>query len=192
MPGGTSKAERFLEHLEPLRGPLEGYCRRSLRNPDVIQDVLQSAIAEAYRDFHLYAQGTNFRAWIFTYVHGAIQNANRRHQRLSHEALPPDVPGKDTGFLDSDLPLHRLLLEDPDHVLEQCDTVLAETLRDLHPQERSVLLLQAIGDFKYREIAEILQVPIGTVMSSLARCRARLRERLAEYGREHGLLRPEE
>jgi RNA polymerase sigma-70 factor (ECF subfamily) len=69
---------------------------------------------------------------------------------------------------------------------------LAQAVRELAPVERAVLLLQAIGEFKYREIAEILQVPIGTVMSTLARSRLRLRQRLVQYGEEHGLLKPGE
>jgi RNA polymerase sigma-70 factor (ECF subfamily) len=58
--------------------------------------------------------------------------------------------------------------------------------------ERSTLLLKAVAGFKYREIAEILELPMGTVMSALSRARQRLRHELAEYGREHGLLTPEQ
>jgi RNA polymerase sigma-70 factor (ECF subfamily) len=61
----------------------------------------------------------------------------------------------------------------------------------LNPLERSVLLLRAIGDFKYREIAEVLEVPIGSVMSALSRGRQRLRLRLVESGRDHWLLNGE-
>ena len=63
---------------------------------------------------------------------------------------------------------------------------------ELPALERAALLLQALGEFKYREIAAILQVPIGTVMSGLARCRLRLRRQLIEYGKKRGLLKPEE
>ena len=89
-----------------------------------------------------------------------------------------------------DEPLLKVLLDDPDPVLEQCEAVVAQAVRELAPLERAVLLLQAIGEFKYREIAEILQVPIGTVMSTLARSRVRLRQRLVQYGEEYGLLKP--
>lgn len=183
------KADRFLEHLEPLQGPLEGYCRRSLLSAEAVPDVLQNAVANAYRDFHLYAEGTNFRAWIFCYVHHEIQNANRGLRRDRHEALPAELPGAESSHLPANLALHRLLLDDPDEVLEQCDAMLAEKIRALKPVERAVLLLHAIGEFKYSEIAHILQIPIGSVMSSLSRCRSRLRQELAEFGREKGLLK---
>jgi RNA polymerase sigma-70 factor (ECF subfamily) len=187
-----TKAENFLSHLEPLRGGLEAYCRRSLRAVNDVPDVLQSAIANAYRDFHLYAEGTNFRAWIFRYVHLEIQNWNRKHDRTRHEELPADLSVEDAWQLALDEPLFKILLDDPDLILDRCDAVLSEAVRALSSLERSVLLLHAVGAFKYREIADILQVPIGTVMSSLARCRLRLRQRLVEYGVERGLLKPEE
>ena len=187
-----ARDESFLRHLEPLQGALEAYCRRSLHDPNAVPDVLQSAIANAYRDFHLYAEGTNFRAWIFRYVHLEIQNWNRKHERTQHKELPADLSVEDAWQLTLDEPLFKVLLDDPDLILDRCDAVLSEAVNALPPTERSVLLLQAVGEFKYREIADILQVPIGTVMSSLARCRLRLRQRLVAYGVERGLLKPEE
>jgi RNA polymerase sigma-70 factor, ECF subfamily len=187
----ASKADRFLEHLEPLRGPLEGFCRRALWDPGAVPDVLQSAVANAYRDFHLYAQGTNFRAWIFAYVHREVLNANRRARRTRHAELPPELEAGGPAALEPDRRLEELLLDDPERVLDECDEALAEMVRGLPPRERAALLLQAVGGFKYREIAEILRGPVGTVMSSLARCQARLRRQLAEFGQARGLLRPE-
>ena len=192
MSKGRTKAENFMRHLEPLQGALEAYCRRSLHDPNSVRDVLQSAIANAYRDFHLYVEGTNFRAWIFRYAHLETLNSNRKYARTRHEELPADLSVEDTWQLALDEPLFKVLLDDPDPVLDQCDTALARAVRELAPLERAVLLLQAIGEFKYREMAEILQVPIGTVMSTLARSRVRLRQRLVQYGEEHSLLRPGE
>jgi RNA polymerase sigma-70 factor, ECF subfamily len=189
---GRAKAENFMRHLEPLQGALEAYCRRSLNDPNAVRDVLQSAVANAFRDFHLYVEGTNFRAWVFRYVHLETLNCNRKHARTRHEKLPADLPVEDAWQMALDEPLLTILLADPDLVLDQCDAVLAQAVRELAPLERAVLLLQAIGEFKYREIAEILQVPIGTVMSTLARSRVGLRQRLVQYGEEHGLLKPGE
>jgi len=152
--------------------------------------VLQSAIANTYRDFDLYVEGTNFRAWIFRYVNGEIRNANRRAAKapgsLGDQADQFFSGGDSTPNLSSE----RLeaLREDPDAVLDHCDEVLAEAIRALPERERSVVLLRAIGDFKYREMAEILEIPLGTVMTSLSRARQRLRERLAAFGAERGLI----
>jgi RNA polymerase sigma-70 factor, ECF subfamily len=187
---GRAKAENFMRHLELLQGALEAYCRRSLYDTSDVRDVLQGAVANAYRDFHLYVEGTNFRAWIFRYVHLEMLNCNRKYARTRHEELPAELSVEDEWQLALDEPLLKILLDDPDPILEQCDAVLAQAVRELATVERGVLLLQAIGEFKYREIAEILQVPIGTVMSTLARSRLRLRQQLVQCGVEHGLLKP--
>jgi RNA polymerase sigma-70 factor (ECF subfamily) len=188
-----TKPENFLRHLEPLRGALEAYCCRSLRDPSEVEDVLQTAIANAYRDFHLYVEGTNFRAWIFRYLNGEILNANRRAGRLPRTVgTLAELPVEETWQMALDQPLAAALRDDPDAVLDQCDQVLAEAVRELPPQEQAVLLLRAIGEFKYREVAQILGIPLGTVMTCLSRGRQRLRERLLDYGREHGLLRLDE
>ncbi len=184
-----AKAESFLRHLEPLQGALEAYGRRVLRDPGEIEDVLQAAIANAYRDFDLYVEGTNFRAWIFRYVNGELLNANRRTARgPTTVASLAEVPVEETLEMPAGTVLIDALRDDPDAVLEHCDDVLAGAIRDLPPRERAVVLLRAIGEFKYREMAEILGVPLGSVMTSLSRGRLRIRERLAEYGREQGLL----
>jgi len=187
-----AKGERFLRQLEPLQRALEAYCRRSLHDPNGVLDVLQTSVACTFRDFHLYVEGTNFRAWIFRYLHLEIQNANRKHRRDRHENLPADLSVEETWNLVLDEPLLQVLLDDPKAILDECDSALAEAIGSLASQERSILLLHAIGEFKYREIADILQVPIGTVMSGLSRCRLRLRERLVKFGDERGILKPEE
>jgi DNA-directed RNA polymerase specialized sigma24 family protein len=131
------KAERFLRHLEPLQAALEAYCRRSLYDPNGALDVLQSAVASTFRDFHLYVEGTNFRAWIFRYVHLEIQNANRKHRRDRHEELPADLSVEEAWNLVLDEPLLQVLLDDPDAILDECDTALTEAIGSLAPQERS-------------------------------------------------------
>ncbi|MCI0682657.1 MAG: sigma-70 family RNA polymerase sigma factor [Gemmataceae bacterium] len=178
-----------MRHLEPLQASLEAYCRRSLNHGDAIADVLQSAVANAFRDFDRYAEGTDFRAWMFRYVHLEILNTNRKSARLGHAERPPEVAVEDIWQLALTEPLAKVLLDDPEPILDQCDAAVSEAVRELPALERSVLLLRTIGEFKYRETAEILQIPIGTVMSALARGRSRLRERLLSYAEKQGLLR---
>ena len=109
-----------MQHLEPLQGALEAYCRRLLQDRNDVLDVLQSAIANAYRDFHLYVEGTNFRAWIFRYVHLETLNANRKHRRDRHEELPGDTAGEDAWETTLDERLFKALLDDPEAVLDRC------------------------------------------------------------------------
>lgn len=186
MSGGPARARRFLAHLEPLQAALEAYCRRNINDPNEAEDALQAALAKAFEDFHLYVENTNFRAWIFRYLNYEILNRNRASQpgRLAHG----EVPGRESwDSLVGDEMLQRLH-EAPEVVLDQCDEIVAAAVRDLPPVERSVLLLRAIGEFKYREIAEIVELPIGSVMGYLGRSRATLRRRLMDYCREQGLI----
>ncbi len=188
----SAKAERYLQHLEPLQGALETYCRHSLQDPNLVEDVLQSVVANTFRDFHRYVEGTNFRAWIFRYLNLEIYARNRRYQRSRHQSLLEEPPIEETWELAVNEPLLEILLEAPDAVLDRCDQSLADAVNQLSSLERSVLLLRAVGDFKYREIAEVLDVPIGSVMSALSRGRQHLRLRLVEYGRDHGLLKQDD
>ncbi len=180
-----TKAERFVAHLEPLQRQLSVYCARALNRRGESEDVLQSAVANAFRDFDKYSEGTNFKAWMYRYVTLEILNRNRAAGRLavpsgSHE--PVHEPALHDSFrLES-------LLDAPEIVLDHCDDVVAVCVRQLTELERKILLLRAVGDFKYREIAEILDIPIGTVMGLLSRARDQLRTGLLEYGRDHGLL----
>jgi len=185
-----NRAARFLQHLEPLKAALEAYCRRSVHDPNALEDVLQEAIGKAYRDFQLYAEGTNFRAWIFRYLNLEIYAGNRAFHRERREALTDEPTVEEVWEHAIDEPLIERLLDKPERILRHCDDALAEAIAELGTLERSVLLLRAVGQFKHREMADILEVPMGTIMSALSRARARLRWRLAEYAREHGLLGP--
>lgn len=188
MTGEAPKAERFLMHLEPLQGALEAFCRRNLLDRNAVEDALQSTVALAFRDFDLYAEGTNFRAWIFRYLNIEILARNRRHIESRRRPLPQEPAAEDSGpqgFAGDEL---EQLLDAPEVVLEHCDEALVAAMHDLSSVERSVFLLRAIGEFKYREIAEILEIPIGSVMGYLSRSRERLRRRLAEFGEDRGLL----
>lgn len=181
LEGESTKAARYLKHLEPLQGALEAYCRRSLRDSNAVADVLQSVIANSYRDFDVFVEGSNFRAWIFRYLHlellGRFQRERRFGQSLPAHELP-DEGAHDAMFGES---LLERLRDCPESVLDHCDESLAAAVMELSTTERAVLLLRAVGEFKYREIAEILQIPLGTVMSHLTRGRLRVRLRLAEF-----------
>ncbi len=147
-------------------------------------------MGKAFRDFHLYAEGTNFRAWIFRYLNLEIYAGNRSFHRQRREALANEPTAKEVWDHAIEEPLIERLLSDPEQILSHCDEALSNAIGELSPLEQSTFLLRVIGQFKHREIADILEVPIGTIMSALSRARARLRIRLAEYAREHRLLEP--
>ncbi len=180
------KAERFLAHLEPIRHQLSTYCAAALNHGDDTADVLQSAVAAALRDFDRYAEGTNFRAWMFRYLTFEILNRNRASERMPSQ-LTTQEPALSPSLVIDDFRIDRLL-DDPEAVLDHCDDVVARCVKELTDQERKIFLLRAVGEFKYREIAEILEIPLGTVMGLLSRSRSQLRAQLLHYARDHGLL----
>jgi RNA polymerase sigma-70 factor (ECF subfamily) len=182
------KADVFLELLQPLQKPLEIYCRRMLRNRSHVPDVIQSAIAAAFAAFDLPVRIVNFKAWIFRFVTLEIFNRNRKHEPISFGDIPADLPVEESWGLVTREETLAAMLEDPDVVLEHFDDAVVGALARLAPLERAVLLLRAIGEFSYKEIQELLYIPLGSVIGYLSRARNRLRIDLADYATEHGLF----
>jgi RNA polymerase sigma-70 factor (ECF subfamily) len=163
-----------------------------LRDRSQVEDALQSAVAAAFAGFDRFMEGTNFKAWIFRFVTLEVFNRNRKHEPVSfsdaHE-IPGDLPAEESWELVAIGDTFDAMIEDPDVVLEHFDDAVVGALQRLAPLERACLLLRAIGEFSYREIHELLSIPIGSVIGYLSRARRRLRITLAEYANERGLFR---
>lgn len=188
MTPSRDRAGLFLELLEPIQAALEGYCRRMLRDRSLVEDVLQSALARALAKFDRYAEGTNFKAWMFRFVTLEIFNCNRKHEAVASGEVPVDLSAEESWGLVRLEETFDAMLDDPDVVLEHFDDVIVDFLKTLPPLERAVLLLRSIGDFSYREIQELLSIPLGSVIGYLSRAKKRLRIALADYAVERGLL----
>ncbi len=178
----TAAADRFIALLRPIERELEIYCRRMNWNANDVPDTLQNAVLRAWQAFDRYHADASFRAWMFTILTREIFAMNRKYARLSKlefqlepeemRALPALGPAAEpTDWLASPDVLSEVLSE----VLDQD---LLAALRMLTENERAVLLLRAIGDFHYAEIAETLAIPMGSVMGHLARARKKMREAL--------------
>lgn len=115
------RADRFLQHLEPLKAALEAYCRRGVHDSNAVEDVLQEAVGNAYRDFHKYAEGTNFRAWMFRYLNLEIYSGNRMFHRQRSEVLSEEPTIEDLWEQVIDEPVIEQLLEKSEIVLDHCD-----------------------------------------------------------------------
>jgi RNA polymerase sigma-70 factor (ECF subfamily) len=184
------KAARFLALLEPWRGPLESYVRRMLRDRDAAEDVLQSALAEAYADFDRFQEGTNFKAWIFRYATLQAFNRNRKHEPTpSGDELASDLSAEESWGLVANEGVLAALLERPEVVFDHFDDAIVRALAALAPLERATLLLRSLGDFSYREIHDLLAIPVGSVIGYLSRARSRMRLALAEFAAARGLYR---
>jgi RNA polymerase sigma-70 factor (ECF subfamily) len=182
------KAAAFMALLQPLQRPLEVYCRRLLHDRSQVEDVLQSAVMTAFSQFGRYAEGTNFRAWIYRIVTLEVCNRNRKRGPALWGEFPPAVAVEAAEFPAPD-DLAALLVERPGVVMEHFDQLVANALGELPSPERTVLLLRAVGEFSYQEIHQILSIPIGSVMGYLSRARRKLRQCLAGHAADRGLLR---
>lgn len=156
---------------------LRRYARALLKDPGAADDLVQDCLERALSRTHLFRAGTNLRAWLFTIMHGIHVNALQRQNRAA-----------DTAPLDPVAENRHAAPPAQDDGLAMRD--LANALEQLSPEQREVVLLVGLEGMTYRETAEILDVPSGTVMSRLARGRERLR-RLME-GEELQLLRKTE
>lgn len=171
-----SRADRFLELLRPIERDLEVYCRRMIWQLSDAPDAVQNAVLRAFRAFDRYHEDASFRAWLFKILTNEIFSLNRKRGRIKKFEVATEPAEMDTlGTLDHAVDYTEWLLS-PDSLIEALDQDLVAALRSLTETERAVLLLRAIGDFRYREIAESLGIPLGSVMGNLSRARHKMRE----------------
>jgi len=145
------------------------------------QDLVQDAYLRAYRFFDRFEKGTNFRAWLFKIIRNIYIN---KYRKESQNPAMIDISDADLFGLVSiaETPENEIF----DHLL---DDDITKALDDLPEDFRLALLLSDIEEFSYKEIADILDCPIGTVMSRLHRGRKMLRKRLYKYSKSHGFVR---
>ena len=139
----------------------------------------------AWREFDRYQPGTNFRAWVFKILVNTSYRLNKRIVRKREISLD-DAAGDLSMVLDREEAWSHLL-NDQDALMQLLDERLVRALRDLGEDERHCLLLRLLEDLPYKEIAAMLGMPLGTVMSHVHRARIRLREALAGLAVEYGL-----
>lgn len=185
----TSDADRFLALLRPIERELEIYARRLVWEPCDAPDALQNAAMRGFAAFDRYHEDASFRAWMFTILTREAFALNRKHARIAkHEFQlePEDLASLPLNFA-SDAGLERPL--SPAELEELLDEELAAGLKTLTDTERAVLLLRAIGELRYREISESLDIPMGSVMGHLARARQKMRALLARSARRAETLK---
>jgi RNA polymerase sigma-70 factor (ECF subfamily) len=159
-----------------------------LRNPSLAEDAIQSAVAEAFAKYGR-EEVRNFKAWLFRFVTLEIFNRNRKREPISLAEVPADLSADESWNLVGQAEAFDAMLDDPDAALAHFDDVVAGALQALPAVERAVLLLHAVGELRYREIHELLSIPLGSVIGYLSRARQRLRLSLADYAIQHGLYR---
>lgn len=176
-------ADRFLELLKPIERDLETYGRRLVWEQQDAPDALQNAVMRAFAAFDRYHEDASFRAWMFKILTREAFALNRKHARIArHEfQLEPEELAELPATGPADLGEDQMLASEA--LNEALDQNLVAGLNTLTDNERAVLLLRAIGGLRYREIAESLEIPLGSVMGNLARARQKMRALIARSAR---------
>jgi len=177
-------ADEAMEYMPQLYSA----ALRMTRNAADAEDLVQETYLKAYRGFGGYEHGTNLRAWLFRILTNTYINSYRSKKRRPEETELDDVEDFYLYRRMGGLEAVRSNRSAEDELMDWfTDSEVKEALEQLPDQFQMVVLLSDVEGFSYKEIAEILDVPIGTVMSRLHRGRKSLQKQLHNYALERGL-----
>lgn len=183
--------QRFAAEALPYLDQLYGAAMKMTRNPQDAQDLVQETFLKAFAAFGSFSEGTNLKAWLYRIQTNSYINSYRKKQREPHLGVVEELEDWQLGGAESTTATTTRSAE-AEAIDRTPAGVVTEALNALSENFRLVVYLADVEGFSYQEIAEIIDRPIGTVMSRLHRGRARLREALGAYAREQGIAVGEE
>ena len=179
--------DRFERDVLPLLPSLYGAAMRLTRNPSDAEDLVQETYLRAFRGFGGFTEGTNLKAWLYRILTNQFINTYRKKKREPQIVEGPD--DLDEWYLYDKLGGRSVEASAETEVLDQIpDADVKAALESLPENFRIPVLLADVEGFSYKEIAEIMETPIGTVMSRLHRGRKALEKALWETARARGLV----
>jgi len=180
--------ERFADDAMPFMDALYTAAMRMTHNAADAEDLVQETFLKGYRGYPRFEEGTNLRAWLYRILTNTFINSYRSKQRRPQESDLGEVEDlylyRRLGGLEASERGRSAEEEVLDHFIE---TDVKEAVESLPEQFRMAVLLADVEGFSYKEIAEILEIPIGTVMSRLHRGRKGLQRLLGDYAVQRGL-----
>jgi RNA polymerase sigma-70 factor (ECF subfamily) len=186
----AERTRRFESDALQYLDQLYAAAMRMTRNPADAEDVVQETFAKAYASFHQFRPGTNLKAWLYRILTNTYINSYRKKQREPQLSDGENV--EDWQLARAESHTSSGLKSAETVALENLpDSDVKDALQQLAPDFRLAVFLADVEGFSYKEIAEIMGTPIGTVMSRLNRGRTQLRKLLADYARDRGVVRQE-
>lgn len=185
-PQSAEGARVFEEQALPLLDQLYGGALRMTRNPQDAEDLVQETYLKAYKNFHSFKQGTNLKAWLYRIMTNTYINSYRKAKRRPLESSADDLTDSQlytTSVHDST----GLESAEVEALKSMPDTKITQAMADLPEDYRMVVYYADVEDLAYKEIAEIMDTPLGTVMSRLHRGRKMLRKALKDVARDRGI-----
>jgi RNA polymerase sigma-70 factor (ECF subfamily) len=185
-PGTARRRARFERDAVPYLDQMYAAALRMTRRPADAEDLVQDTYAKAYASFHRFEEGTNLKAWLYRILTNTFINEYRKKQRRPAQSATDTIEDWQLAQAASHTP-GGLKSAEVTALEALPDSEVKEALGELPEEFRLAVYLADVEGFPYKEIADILDVPIGTVMSRLHRGRRRLRARLEDYARERGI-----
>ncbi|SDS37648.1 RNA polymerase sigma-70 factor, ECF subfamily [Corynebacterium timonense] len=185
-PADADLRERFTHEAMPLLDQLYGGALRMTRNPQDAEDLVQETYLKAFNAFGSFTPGTNLKAWLYRIMTNTYINTYRKKQRRPVETSADDITDHQL-YTSSSHDSMGLESAEVEALKSMPNTRISQALNELNEDYRMVVYYADVEGLAYKEIAEVMDIPLGTVMSRLHRGRKQLRGMLKDVANEQGI-----